>query len=216
MTIGREHEAVLASLFDLPIAVACSDAAAAVTGQELPNEPWFAQAAPLRRREFVAGRACASRVLDALGVPLQPIARGSEGEPIWPSGVVGSISHSSGLCAAVGARASQVGALGLDVELDRVATAAFARRICSDAELRQLGASAEALAPVVFSVKEACYKLQFPLTRDAGAWARIEVLLSDGTFTARFDRADGKLASGVVRGKWRRALDFIWAGAVLP
>ncbi|MEV4420566.1 hypothetical protein AB0L40_11415 [Patulibacter sp. NPDC049589] len=49
-----------------------------------------------RRREFVTGRACAHRALAALGVPVVPIMSGPNREPLWPEGVVGSITHGSG------------------------------------------------------------------------------------------------------------------------
>jgi 4'-phosphopantetheinyl transferase EntD len=216
--VEQSRERILASLFDLPVAVACGedDLGARSTGFE--DEPWFARATSARQREFTRGRACASRVLHELGVPAQPVARGTEGEPIWPAGVVGSISHAEGLCVAVGALASAVGAIGVDVDVDRVESSAFARRICKEPELsaiRRLGAPVEALAPVVFSAKEASYKLQFPLTRDASAWGRIEVLLSADTFTVRFDGIEGLAGRGLLRGRWRRALGFVWAGITL-
>ncbi len=216
--IGPAHERILASLFSLPVASACADAAESVAPNWLEREPWFQQAASSRQHELAAGRACASRVLAALGVEPVPVARGAEGEPVWPSGVVGSISHSEGLCAAVGASASDVGAIGLDIEPDRLETAAFAQRICNPAELAAIGGLGEpivALAPVVFAAKEASYKLQFPLTRDAAAWGRLEVLLSADMFTVRFAGAQGPLANGLICGRWRRALGFIWAGVTL-
>ena len=124
-----------------------------------------------------------------------------------------------GLCVAVGAHASELEGIGVDVEVDRTETSTFARRICKEPELsaiRRLGASVEALAPVVFSAKEASYKLQFPLTRDASAWGRIEVLLSTDAFTVRIHGGPGLLADGRMRGRWRRALGFVWAGVTLP
>ncbi len=38
-------------------------------------------------------------------------------EPLWPAGVVGSISHSGELAGAVVARASDAWSVGLDIEL---------------------------------------------------------------------------------------------------
>lgn len=219
VTVAQTRERALASLFDLPVAVACGDASAGAPPTGFEDQLWFARASSSRQREFTAGRACATRVLGELGARALPIARGAEGEPIWPAGVVGSISHAEGLCVAVGALASEVVGIGVDVEVDRIETSAFTRRICKESELaaiRRLGASVEALAPVVFSAKEACYKLQFPVTRDTSAWSRIEVLLSADTFTARLHGVQGPLAGGLMRGRWRRSLGFVWAGVTLP
>lgn len=41
-----------------------------------------------RIEEFAAGRTCARLALNALGVPAQPILRGSSREPLWPLGIV--------------------------------------------------------------------------------------------------------------------------------
>lgn len=216
--VAQDQERIVASLFAPDVAVACLDAAALLPDSSFPHEPWFTQATPSRQREFAGGRACASRALVALGMQPELLPRGSHGEPIWPPGVVGSITHTDTLWAAVAGRASDVGALGVDVEPDRPETTAFARRICSDAELlaiRELGAPIESLAPVAFSAKEAAYKLQFQLTGDAGAWGGIEVLLGRGTFTARFEGAQGLARDTLVFGRWRRALGLIWAGVAL-
>lgn len=215
VTIGEEHERVLASLFSPSVAVACLDATSAAPHASFAEDPRFKQAAPARQLEFAGGRECARRVLIALGREPVPIAQGADGEPLWPHGVVGSISHAERLCTAVGARASDVRAIGVDIEPDRSESTAFARRVCREPELSaigRLGASVEQLAPVVFAAKEASYKLQFPLTRDAGAWGSLEVLLAADTFTVRFDGAHGPLSSSCVQGRWRRALGFIWAG----
>ncbi len=49
-----------------------------------------ADAATSRREEFAAGRACARRALQRLGVESGPLLVGENREPLWPEGVVGS------------------------------------------------------------------------------------------------------------------------------
>jgi 4'-phosphopantetheinyl transferase EntD len=73
-------------------------------------------AVPARRREFRTGRACARRCLERLGRPPGPIGCGPRGEPLWPTGVVGSITHCAGLRACAVAPAAAVRALGIDAE----------------------------------------------------------------------------------------------------
>jgi len=76
----------------------------------------IASSVPRRQREFRAGRACAGVALAELGHVLgAPIAIGPDGAPQWPDGYVGSISHDSGLAAAVVAPAHRQAALGIDL-----------------------------------------------------------------------------------------------------
>jgi 4'-phosphopantetheinyl transferase EntD len=212
--VGPSHELILASLFEPDVAVACLEQREALPS----DESELADASPARQREFAAGRQCARRALVTLGLKPVSIERGDAGEPIWPRGVVGSISHADGLCTAVAAHAGRVRGLGVDVEPDRAESVAFAKRICRQSELaamERMGPSIEALAAVIFSAKEATYKLQFPLTQDLEAWASLEVLLAPGTFSVRFHGAAASLASGRAHGRWRRARGLVWTGVTL-
>ena len=131
-----------------------------------------AQAVPKRRREFALVRACARRAMDKLGVPPQPLLPGERGAPGWPPGLVGSMTHCDGYCAAALARATDLASLGIDAEphgplpegvLDAVSLPAEATR------LRRLAADQPAVHwdRLLFSAKEAVYKAWFPLT---GRW----------------------------------------------
>ena len=51
------------------------------------------RAVPKRWREFTAGRLCAREALRRLGIERHPILVGEHREPLWPSGVVGTLSH---------------------------------------------------------------------------------------------------------------------------
>ncbi|MGW0783195.1 4'-phosphopantetheinyl transferase family protein [Streptomyces sp. NPDC002913] len=67
-----------------------------------------------RRREFTTARWCARRALAAAGAPTAdaPLRRGRQGEPLWPAGFTGSITHSAGYRAAVAAPSGGLGAPG--------------------------------------------------------------------------------------------------------
>ena len=52
-----------------------------------------ARAVDKRRREFCTVRHCARQALRQLGLPPAPVLRGERGEPRWPAGVVGSMTH---------------------------------------------------------------------------------------------------------------------------
>jgi 4'-phosphopantetheinyl transferase EntD len=180
-----------------------------------------ARAVPTRQREFAQGRDCARRALAVLGVARCPLLVGAQREPLWPSGVVGSISHDRELSVAVAGSAGTFAGLGVDVEPDEPLTSEVAARIWSHEEAAHAGASG--LLPVanaaklVFSAKEAVYKCQFALTQCYVGFHAVRVELGDGTFDAQFVEAVGPLAAGRrLRGRWRRAcgklLTAVWVG----
>jgi 4'-phosphopantetheinyl transferase EntD len=76
----------------------------------------IAGAVEKRRREFVGARFCARSALEQLGLPAAPILPGPGGAPLWPEGVVGSITHCDGYCASAVASARGVLAVGIDAE----------------------------------------------------------------------------------------------------
>ena len=80
------------------------------------EEALLASAIEKRRREFATGRMCAHSALQQLGYPAGAILRGSRGEPLWPEGVVGSITHCDGYRAAAVARSQEIVTLGIDAE----------------------------------------------------------------------------------------------------
>src|SRR5260370_38715827 len=67
-----------------------------------------------RRREFTTGRVCARRALLNLGRPAAPLLPGAHGEPQWPAGVVGSITHRQGYPAAGVGEVAPVASLRTD------------------------------------------------------------------------------------------------------
>ncbi len=126
--------------------------------------------APARRRaEFATGRACARAALAALGLPAVPILRGPQGEPQWPAGVAGSITHCAGYRACAAARLRDVAAIGIDAEPNCPLPDGVLEDVAAPAELRWL-AERRVTAPQVcwdrllFSAKESVYKAWFPLT----------------------------------------------------
>lgn len=133
-----------------------------------------ATATAARRREFLAGRRCAHAALRAIGRDEGlAVGRGVMREPLWPAGVVGSISHAGGLAGAVAARTADAWGLGLglglDIEvLEPPLDAALERIVMGPGELPR-PARAHPLEPyrskITFSVKECLHKCLFPRTR---------------------------------------------------
>jgi 4'-phosphopantetheinyl transferase EntD len=157
-----------------------------------------------RRREFTTGRACARAALEQLGVPPAPILSGERGEPRWPAGVTGSITHCDGYRASAVAHTRDIATVGIDAEVNAVLPEGVRSEIARPEELSWLGDLERELPAVhwdrlLFSAKESVYKAWFPLTE---RWldfdeASITVDPSAGTFSARL------LVSGPILGGGR-------------
>jgi len=73
-------------------------------------------AIPQRQREFSRGRFCAHEAIRRLGESASPILAEVSRNPIWPRGLLGSITHCKGYTAAIVGRTSDYGGIGIDVE----------------------------------------------------------------------------------------------------
>ncbi|MEZ0073195.1 4'-phosphopantetheinyl transferase [Planotetraspora sp. GP83] len=141
-----------------------------------------------RALEFRAGRHCARTALTRLGVAPAPVPRGPDRAPRWPEGVVGSITHCRGYCAAAVARSSAFTAIGIDAEPDEPLPSVVLRRIALPAELRALPTGA-AWGRLLFSAKESVYKVWAPAT---GRW------LGFDEAEVRFDPPAGRFEASVL------------------
>jgi len=128
-------------------------------------------AVPRRRAEYLAGRHCAARALAALGCG-EPVRRHEDGTPEWPTGFVGSITHSHGRVLAVASRHDVLTSVGVDLELlvAEHVVAELAPRVLDGAEQQALagvfgGASGGVSFTVAFSAKESLYKCLYPFAR---------------------------------------------------
>jgi 4'-phosphopantetheinyl transferase EntD len=158
----------------------------------LPEEqPLVARSVAKRTREVTYARTCARRALAALGRPEVPIPRGAKGEPLWPAGVVGSITHTAGYYAAAVAESTTVRSIGVDAEEHGELPDGVLGHIAFGPEPARLDALRAADPTVwwdrlLFSAKESVYKAWFPLT---GRWLGFEdaelTLDPAGTFRAR-------------------------------
>jgi 4'-phosphopantetheinyl transferase EntD len=123
-----------------------------------------------RRREFATGRDCAHRALAALGLEPVAIPGGERGEPLWPAGVVGAITHCRGYRGCAVARASEVVALGIDAEPHAPLPDGLVGEVARPEERKPLAELARAEPEIawerlLFSAKESVYKAWYPLTK---------------------------------------------------
>lgn len=123
-----------------------------------------ANANPKRRAEFCAGRHCARQALEKIGKGFNPILADIHGCPVWPAGVVGSISHTNRYAIAVVAHSTNISAIGVDIESWRASPTCWKSiaKICSPAEqawVNSFSANDQHLpAHIAFSIREAVYK----------------------------------------------------------
>jgi 4'-phosphopantetheinyl transferase EntD len=120
-----------------------------------------------RRTTFALGRAAARDALAELGLPELVIGRGPAGEPLWPDGIVGAISHAGDTAIAVVGRNTDYAGLGVDVEeLARGPSARAARLVCRPSEMEWADVeSGTRRLTMLFSAKEAVFKAMFPIAR---------------------------------------------------
>ncbi len=162
-----------------------------------PEEARSVQKAVRKRiEEFAAGRQCARLLLREFGIEDCAIEVGADRQPLWPEGLVGSITHTAGFCAAVAARRSALRSVGIDTEVAGSVKTELWRGICTPAEidwLRSLPQSEQGLAAtLIFSAKEAFYKCQFGVTQQRLGFHDVSIELpwggQRGAFAVRANR----------------------------
>lgn len=122
-------------------------------------------ASEAHKTAFTLGRMAAHLALEELGANPQPILRGSGGEPLWPDGISGSISHTGTCgCALVGHSKDYTG-IGVDLQVKRPLAFDIKKRVCTAAERLALENADEIAALLVFSAKESIYKSLYPRVR---------------------------------------------------
>lgn len=130
---------------------------------KLRNRPRQRQAA------FLAGRLCARMVLEHHLFPRFDLDVKPSGEPAWPVGMVGSLSHNASYAGAVAHPSRNLAGLGIDIEtvVDDRQVALIASAITTPGERARLAACGDSseqawLVTLVFSAKESFYKAAFP------------------------------------------------------
>lgn len=185
------------------------------------EERLIERAVDKRRREFTTGRHCAREALGKLGLPASPLPSGPRGEPLWPAGVVGSITHCTGYRGAALGRLGQVRSIGIDAEPNAPLTGGVLDMVSLPEEreaLRALEASRPGVhwERLLFSAKESVYKAWYPL---AGRWLGFEDAVIDfdpdrGTFSARL-LVDGPEGLEVFPGRWMAGRGLVLTAVVL-
>jgi 4'-phosphopantetheinyl transferase EntD len=176
---------------------------------------------PARRSEFIHGRACARAALAAMGIPDPVIPVGADREPVWPDGIVGSISHCETVAAAATARREEIGGLGIDLELAEPLDRQTLKLVCRETEQAWLRHSDDRLllAKLIFSAKESLFKCIWPIIRQFVDFQDIGIRIDIDTNTfVPVDWVDNLPAPviGSIRGRYLLRDGWIMTTACLP
>lgn len=137
--------------------------------EEIACPPEIGRSVAKRQAEFFHGRLAARQALADFGLAGAQVGIGQSRQPVWPQGIIGSISHNGRYAAAVALPARAHGAIGIDLEAviapELRATLLDTAVAASELDLLlrlNTGLSPELLLTVVFSAKESFFKAAFP------------------------------------------------------
>jgi 4'-phosphopantetheinyl transferase EntD len=174
-----------------------------------------------RLRELRSGRVYAKAALSMLGIDNAELPIGPDRAPIWPNGVVGSITHArdaggSHVAAAVG-RACDVHAIGIDVECDRSPQPDTWAIFLTERELKRiftLPARSRGLEVLnVWCVKEAGTKALRRTINPTEIETDYDQNRDEYLITLKSALGDSSQYARTLRGRTKRLLGFVMATA---
>jgi 4'-phosphopantetheinyl transferase EntD len=131
----------------------------------------ISNASERRKIEFSTSRTAIRDLIKKQCEAWEGVIPDSQHMPVWPTGWTGSISHTREICAVAVARKQHIRSIGIDIESRNRLKRSLWRKIATVDELQQIEAyatnapcSIDDLMTLVFSIKEAIYKYQFPAT----------------------------------------------------
>jgi 4'-phosphopantetheinyl transferase EntD len=192
-----------------------------------PEEKAYVQQAVEKRRlEFTTARWCARRAMTELGRPPSAILRGARGEPRWPAGMVGSITHCAGYRGAVLAEKDDITTVGIDAEPNEPLSNGVLEAVARPDEQSRIRTLLHDDPSVrwdrlLFSAKESVYKSWFPLTSRWLDFEEADLVIDPaaGTFAARLlatgARLHGRPLTGF-DGRWMVERGLILTAIAVP
>ncbi len=168
-----------------------------------------------RRREYATTRRCAREVLAALGHPAAVLPRGERGEPLWPTGVVGSLTHCAGYRAA--AASTRLTGLGIDAEPEGPLPPGTSSLVVCDDEIevhtrRDIPRHWER---ILFSAKESAFKAWYPSARRWAEFTDARVTLApEGSF--RVEVLVPGTPVDVFDGRWALVAGLVLTAVTVP
>ncbi len=167
-----------------------------------------------RADEFMTGRTCARRALRRVGQPDAALLPQANRAPAWPSGVVGSISHTRGICIAAVGHAQRYFGIGVDVERRLAVAPRLERYVATPSEVERF-ARVEDWRTIAFSAKESLFKCLNPPT---GLWLEfreVELLsMERSSFQATVSPKDHEPFH--IDGIYAFTAEYVLSAVVLP
>ncbi len=199
-----QHQKTLSALFSAAIATHEIHDTTLDDSYLWPEEEKILKSVSQKRRwDFVTGRKCAHVAMLTLGVDPVPVLTGDRNEPVWPDGLVGSITHTSNYAAAAIAHKSKILSLGLDAEPNEPLPHKVLSRISDTEEFNWVqntkGKEIAHPGKLLFSAKEATYKAWNSVTKEWLGFrdAHVTFHLENQTFTVSINKASSiKTLSG--------------------
>ncbi|MFZ8902640.1 MAG: 4'-phosphopantetheinyl transferase family protein [bacterium] len=171
-----------------------------------------------RNQEYLLGRLAIKDALGSLGYPPTWIERDPlTKSPVWPEGITGSLSHSSGLALAVVGDSPPILGLGVDLEkANRTIDLGIERHICTQDEsddLRSLHPENHAIRLLLtFSAKESLYKCFFgKIPRDLLRFKNVSLKWESSKWTAHWKfPSEKKYSMETTIGYWGMDQNWLW------
>lgn len=156
----------------------------------------------------------AHRALDMIGASTREVLTGEGGQPLWPESIVGSIAHTDAHALVAVAPIAQYRGIGVDVEGAGQVTSHLGELLITPRE-QSLHVNRD--LTLIFSAKEACYKLLYPTVETYVDFREVEiddVNEAAGTFRARYTASYG--AAGILDQSDGRfvGIDDVWITCV--
>jgi len=171
-----------------------------------------------RNQEYLLGRLAIKDALGSLGnvpawIERDPLTKA----PVWPKGIAGSLSHSSGLALAVVGDSPPILGLGVDLEkANRTIDLGIERHICTQDEsdgLRSLHLENHAIRLLLtFSAKESLYKCFFGrIPRDLLRFKNVSLKWESSKWTAHWKfPSEKKYSMETTIGYWGMDQNWLW------
>lgn len=178
----------------------------------LPHHALFTAAGRKRKTEHLAGRIAAVSALKASGSTAVP-GIGANGEPLWPDGISGSITHSGTLALAVAGKYSLIG-IDYEAILDEKEAVEIKSGVIDAAEEAVLAESGLPFAlalTLAFSAKESLFKALFPGVQDYMGFETARVSgIDEQRLRLRLARAVGPFdARAEMDVRWQRHAEWV-------
>lgn len=150
-----------------------------------------------RKLEFYSGRYYARQALQQAGVGASAILRGQKGNPLWPQGILGSITHDAQQVITAVTREGTIAGMGIDL-IQHPASVEFHLQplIASHNELKELSLAFPAVPSLAlaFSLKESVVKAISPGIDYYLELLDIHLTLEEGAIVAKLPHLDAILS----------------------